>query len=1252
MSYLNFLSDIFLRISVQGKVLFANRASKSYFFNDSNSDRTIQLKNLTEEFPLLSLTKLIFYTEKLKLGECHKEDFENLVGTAYTFIIQKFDDDIGVFIKLNIDSSASGKAIINEVFGKGAGGVEVIQDPLYGDLTTLNSKGLILRSVGKDTLRAITNDLMKLLGTSCAVYEKNGDYAFGVLASGWCRKLNEISFKNTRGDSIKDVMESGKWTCHEACWNKASKKAIELEEIVDIKCPGGLSLYAVPIKTSEGVVGCINVGYGNPPTEKKVLAEIQKKYMLNSETLHDLAARYVNRPKFILDLAKESLKTSAKLIAEIVENVKSNEAFRQSDQKFRNSFMHAGALMALVDIKGKIIAYNERFEKLFGYSKKELLSLDILALIHPDYWEKTTQCFEELYSGKTTFFDYEEKILTKNKEEHWSRGIVSTVKKSSEKVLYYILQLHIVDESKNARQKLIESESRYEKAEEMGLFGAWEYNLQTTEFWGSTHAKHIYGFSNDEESFTTEKVETCIPEREHVHQALIDLVEKGNEYNLVFDILTYDTQQRKTIHSVAELIRDKSGAPLKVSGFIQDVTSRMVAERSLKASEEKYRMVANTAPFGIQLSDIHGKIIYSNPAHHRIYEYQTDELIGKYVWDLADIEEREFTKENYFELIENTPAPYTKIRNDRTQTNKLIQTQITWDYVRNEQGNIEGIVSILADITQQRKAEGALKESLVFNKHILNVLPMVLYICEYKSRRALFVNRHVEEVLGYSKEDIMAKERGVSPELTHPGDSIRIEEHFRNLADPNLSLPQTLEYRMRSAKGEWRWLQSRDSVFKYDSNGQPEELIGVVTDITEQKNAEHKLKILNEKLLAQIEKYTLLNEELNKTNIELSLAIEKAQQSDNLKKVFLNNMSHEVRTPLNGILGFVGLLDKPRTTAERRNYYVRIIQNSSQQLLRIIDDILEISTLETRQAKIREEEICLNSFLSELYNVFKIRYKDDGNEILFKSWLDDNASTISTDKSKLQKIVSNLLENAFKFTSEGTVELGCKLLGENIVIYVQDTGIGISPMNFDLVFERFAQEDKVISERVGGLGIGLSIAKENAHLIQGNITLESKKGIGTTFFLNLPYKPIDAECLKLSPKVHISSNPDQNSKSFKVLVAEDEEINYIYIQTLLSDYFELDCEVLQAKDGDEVVDMCRKDDAIDLVLMDIKMPKLNGLEATRKIKMFRPELTIICQSAYVRPEDRDRALAAGCSGFLTKPISQVDLLSLIRKVLG
>lgn len=417
----------------------------------------------------------------------------------------------------------------------------------------------------------------------------------------------------------------------------------------------------------------------------------------------------------------------------------------------------------------------------------------------------------------------------------------------------------------------------------------------------------------------------------------------------------------------------------------------------------------------------------------------------------------------------------------------------------------------------------------------------------------------------------------------------------------------------------------------------------MAVDVTEQIKTEISLKEKNEEIEAQNEEYRQINE-------ELFYAKTKAEDSDRLKTEFINNMSHEIRTPMNGIIGFTRFLNKEDLSKEKRNHYVNIIQNSGYRLMKIIDDIIEISILGTKQIEAVEKEICLNDLLIDLFSIFDIKAKASNLPLYLKKGLSDYDSRILTDETKLNKIISNLLENAFKFTYEGYIEFGYEQRNNELQIYVKDTGVGIKNDKHEKIFERFSQEDKEMSRNIGGLGLGLSIAKENAELLGGKISLQSEKGKGTTFFVTLPYKPVNSKLQNTSLEDEKGEMQDKPSK-YVILIVEDDEVNYLYLETLLEDIYNSEFKILHAKNGKEAVEMCKNGAGITIVLMDLKMSVMDGFEATKLIKEIRPHLPIIAQTAYSTIDDHEKAISFGCDDFITKPIEEKLLVELLNKYL-
>ncbi len=376
----------------------------------------------------------------------------------------------------------------------------------------------------------------------------------------------------------------------------------------------------------------------------------------------------------------------------------------------------------------------------------------------------------------------------------------------------------------------------------------------------------------------------------------------------------------------------------------------------------------------------------------------------------------------------------------------------------------------------------------------------------------------------------------------------------------------------------------------------------------------------------------------------LTVAKEKAEESDRLKTAFLHNISHEIRTPLNAIVGFSGFLDQPDLTETDKKEYIDIIYQSNNQLLSIISDILNISQIETGQVTLRKSRIDLSDMMRKLHRQFLDDARRAGLD--FKMNIPTGGdNTIYTDENKLIQILSNLLNNSFKFTQKGYVELGFICIEDKVEFFVGDSGIGIAESEHKRIFDRFYQVDKKATRLYSGTGLGLSISKAFVEMMGGSFSVQSSLGSGSRFSFYLPHqKTAQPEQEKNALQPGLTAR----SSAKTILVAEDEESNFALVNAILKPH---GFNIIRAKNGREAVDMCLSNPDIALVLMDIKMPVTDGFEATKEILKKRSGLPVIAQTAYAHPSDRARALETGFMDYLAKPFDQKQLLDVVVKYL-
>jgi PAS domain S-box-containing protein len=410
-------------------------------------------------------------------------------------------------------------------------------------------------------------------------------------------------------------------------------------------------------------------------------------------------------------------------------------------------------------------------------------------------------------------------------------------------------------------------------------------------------------------------------------------------------------------------------------------------------------------------------------------------------------------------------------------------------------------------------------------------------------------------------------------------------------------------------------------------------------DITERYFASEKLKEKNEKIEAQNLEYQLINEKLNKINEELLVSKERAEESDKLKTAFLQNMSHEIRTPMNAIIGFSELMSLNLDDWAKIEIYSKMIINRSNDLLEIIEDILDISKIESGQLSIHNEDCNIPELFNELY-IYFIEYR----KRLFKEAIDlkihiasdCEIKNINVDRIKLKQIFVNLISNSLKYTDSGIIEFGCKSEEGRLIFFVSDTGTGIEESKQNLIFERFFQLKQNHKGFPGGTGLGLSIVKGLLELMGGDIWLESEVNKGSTFYFSVLFKQINSS---LSETTNSEKKVSTNFSGKSLLIVEDDYFNRIYLIDVLQP---TGIKLFIAEDGDTAINKVRMNE-IDIILMDIRLPDISGNDLTKKLLSINPDLKIIAQTAYAIKEESIASKEAGCVDFLSKPLKK-DLL--------
>ena len=360
-------------------------------------------------------------------------------------------------------------------------------------------------------------------------------------------------------------------------------------------------------------------------------------------------------------------------------------------------------------------------------------------------------------------------------------------------------------------------------------------------------------------------------------------------------------------------------------------------------------------------------------------------------------------------------------------------------------------------------------------------------------------------------------------------------------------------------------------------------------------------------------------------------------------------MSHEIRTPMNGILGFAELLKRPELTGEKQQIYISMIEKGGARMLNIINDLIDISKIESGQTKVIATVCNINKQIEYIYTFFKPEVEEKGMQISYQNSLSSKEAVIKTDREKIIAILTNLIKNSIKYSDKGIIKLGYNINVASepveLLFFVNDSGIGIPEDKLESIFDRFYQADSDDKRAFQGAGLGLAISKAYVEMLGGKIWVESELGKGSTFYFTIPYN-IETEVITIIKKVVSAEDPENQIKQLKILIAEDDEPSAMLQTEIIKEYSK---EVLYVETGFAAIEACHNNPDIDLVLMDILMPVMDGYEATRQIRQFNKNIVIIAQTALVLTGDREKAIEAGCNDYISKPYNRAFMISLIKK---
>jgi PAS domain S-box-containing protein len=844
-------------------------------------------------------------------------------------------------------------------------------------------------------------------------------------------------------------------------------------------------------------------------------------------------------------------------------------------------------------------------------------------------------------------YDIEQKIIETGKpiigieeREDWPDGTITWV--STTKAPLLDAEGNIIGtfgisrditENKKLQERHRKIEERFRYVIEATNDGIWDWDLVADTVFFSDRYYTMLGYEPGEFDASFKSwINQMHPEDANFTKVIIKkyIKEQLPEFNLEFRMRSKGDDWI-WIHARGKIVEyDPFGKPIRIVGTHMNITERKRMEEQLKESNQLLQSVLNTIPVRVFWKDKDLKYIGCNESFAKDAGFKDpSDIIGNTDFEMGWQNEAELYRADDKKIMKSGNPKLNYEEPQTTPNGNIVWLRTSKIPLRDSEGRIIGILGTYDDITESKMSRELIELERAYFEQLFESSPEGIVVLD-ESDCVLKVNEEFTRIFGFIQDEMLGK----------PINSFIVPE---DLMDEGQMLTQVVASGDMVTRETVRKRKDGSLVFVsilgnpiYFQGGRIA-VYGIYRDITDRKLVEQEIIQKNHEIEAQNEEYRVINEELTE-------AKKKAEESDRLKSAFLANMSHEIRTPMNGILGFSQLLTNPDITDVDVKEYVKVVQGCGNQLLGIINDLIDISKIEANQISITDTEVNLNQLIYEQYLLFKPKAAEKGLEFNYSNHLEDHSSNIITDQGRLKQIITNLLGNALKFTSKGHINIGYSIKDTFIHFFVEDTGIGISSEYFQTIFERFSQVETRLSEQTGGTGLGLAISKAFITKMGGEVWVESNVGKGSTFNFTIPYRPTKP----YFKESHIKElkQLDDFPQDFNLLIAEDDDVNYYYIKELFSAF---NLNIFRARNGLEAVDLVESNPNIDIVLMDIKMPGMDGYVATDEIKKIRKDLPVIAQTAYAFSSDRDRAFMAGCDDYISKPIDRSLLLKLIKK---
>ncbi|MBN2610685.1 MAG: PAS domain S-box protein [Bacteroidales bacterium] len=878
----------------------------------------------------------------------------------------------------------------------------------------------------------------------------------------------------------------------------------------------------------------------------------------------------------------------------------SEKALRESEQKLKAFFDCAPDCIIITDL-GHTIRYFNR--PLAEYAVNEMLNLNFFDLVDSRYEGIARESFENISdNSETSTFEFRPK---KARLMTWLRCRIALLSYGNTSA-GYIITLTDITKQKESEFLLAESEQRYMllfdninsgviilKADDKGE----DFLIKDI----NKAALKIIRKNKDEVKLKA--ISEIVPgyEKSGVTDKIRAVYKTGEPH--FFPVTLYDTELF-TGWLEHYLYKISGGEVILV---VEDITEKHLAAAELKSARQEWQDIFEAIGQPALILDKHHNIINANNSVIKITGKSREELSGHKCYEL------------FHAGAKQPPAgcPLKSLLGSKTFESQEMEIEalggtymVSCTPILDDSGMIQKIIHIATDITEIKKAKNELSASLARYRKLLDTIPYGIDEIDLHGNIKITNSAHTK-MLGYGAGEIA--KMSIFDLQAEPENKEALRAYLLKLIKER---PAPVPYYSRNINSAGSFVDVQvDWNYLEDEKGQLEGFISVISDITQRLKAER----------------------------ELLVAKEKAEESDRLKSAFLANISHEVRTPLNGIIGFAAMLKNEKVPFEKRKEYSNFVQKSANQLLNIINDLIDISRIQSGQLSISAKKFNLSILMVELFEHFQNNLKETGKEEieLILNTTYDNDFYVESDEVKLRQVLINLLSNAVKFTKSGKIEFGYKTVSESqLQFFVKDTGIGIAKNNLDVIFEKFRQEDDSFVREYGGAGLGLAISKGIIEKMGGSIWVESVKDKGSVFYFSIPYA---ISVSKVTDDTEGQSKYKWNGTS--VLVVEDDPLN---TELIKATFKYTGAQFLYAKDGEEALKIFKENPQTDIVLLDIRLPYLDGYSVARQMKSTSPGVIIIAHTAYAREAEKSINGENLLDGFIAKPALPIEILEYVN----